>query len=147
MSGRSGAFGNERGMNSGMMARSGAGEAGMAGRSASNFHSAIADGQFHSFGGARGTAAGSALAGGRFAGNGFNHAGLVGGAGWRGGFGRGFGYGRGWGGYGWGGGWGWGGWGWGWGGWGLGWDWGWGWPYWGWDPYWNPYWGWSLYGY
>src|ERR1700757_4442351 len=109
---------------------------------ASNFHSAIADGRFHSFSGAR--SAGSTLAGSRFAGNGFNRAGFVGGnAGWRGGYGYGrygYGYGRGWGGYGWGGGWGWGGWGWGLGmGRGL--------PYRGWGPHLHPYWGWPLYGY
>ena len=121
-------------MTAGMSARSGASINGMGGRSvgASSFHSAITDGQYHSFGGVR--AAGSTLASGRFGGTGFNHAGFVGGnPAWRGGYGYGrygYGYGRGWGypGYGWGG-------------------WGWGWPYWGWDPYWNPYWSWSLYGY
>ncbi|MGA7754705.1 MAG: hypothetical protein WCB05_17875 [Candidatus Sulfotelmatobacter sp.] len=97
----------------------------------------IADGNFHSFGGASGSRSAATLAsGGRVASNSFNHVGFVGGnAAWRGAGWR----------AGWGGGWGWG-WGGGWGccGWGLGWGWGWGWgwwnPFWAWPPYWyNPW--------
>jgi hypothetical protein len=98
----------------------------MTGRGASSFHSAIADGHWHSFGAARGAnslvaanvhpAFGSVNHGG-FAGNGFFR-----GPAFRGGFGRGgfgccgFGF-------------------------GLGWGWG---PGWGW---WNPFWLWPSYWY
>jgi hypothetical protein len=95
------------------------------GRGANGFHSAIADGQWHSFGGARG--ANSLVAGNAHPGFGSFNRGFGGRAGFRGpwfhgGFGGfaccGFGL-------------------------GLGWGWGWG-PGWGW---WNPFWLWPSYWY
>jgi len=116
---------------------------GYSARSGSGVRNAIADGQWHSFGGARGSSGAGASAG-------FHNAAITDGRNrgfGNGGFGnRGFG-GRGFRGRGFGGCWGCGfgfGFGWGWG-----WPWalGWGEPGWGWDPYWYDPWWWGPYGY
>ncbi|HEV2398502.1 MAG TPA: hypothetical protein VGS27_16280 [Candidatus Sulfotelmatobacter sp.] len=124
-------------------ARPGAATPGRSGAGNFTSHQAIADGNWHSFGGTRGTTQMASV----------NHVGLVGGA-WHGGvWGGGFrgGYGAGWGrpgwNWGWGGGWGWGFGGWGWGGWGLGFGWGWGWGWGGWGLGWDPFWAWPPYYY
>jgi hypothetical protein len=115
----------------------------MAARSADTpNHSAVADGQWHSFTAQRTEIARASTT------TTFNRAGLVSNnLGWRGNrWGNGFGWRGGWGwpGWNWGWGWGWGccgwgwGFGWGWGGWGIGWaSWG---PFWAWPSYWyNPW--------
>jgi hypothetical protein len=107
-----------------------AGRSAMSGRGAggSNFHSAIADGQWHSFGAARGAnslVAANLRPGFNSFNRGFGGNSFFRGPGFRGGFGCcAFGLGFGW------------GWGWGWGS-------GWGWanPFWAWPSYWyNPWW-------
>lgn len=115
---------------------SGSGFAGRNGAAGSTFHAAVADGNWHSFGGVHNTSASMrASITSRGTGFGINHAAFFNGTGawrnnwggWRGGWG-------GWGCCGWGWGWGWGGWWWG--------GWGWGWsPFWNWGPYaYDPWW-------
>lgn len=124
--GRQGAGGSSRAVSG--LSGAGAGRASMAGRSASTFHSAIADGQWHSFGAAHG--ANSLVAANVHTGfNSFHHATFVStgfhGPAFYGGYGCcafGIGFGWGW-------------------GWGSGWGWGWGNPFWAWPSYWyNPWW-------
>jgi hypothetical protein len=116
----------QRGANAGFAGRSGAGRVGS--------RAAVADGNWHSFGGRASAARTHASVTTAAFNRGFVGNGAWRGAGWRGGWGGRGGFGWGWGCCSWGLGWGWGGYGWG-----LGWD-----PFWAWPGYWyNPW----LYGY